>query len=162
MLPMKLHPQEQGASVVRERRPTVLKLLSSIIGGLIVAFLIVFATDTLFHLLSSSAAVPPDTRDREVMRAYMARQPASILVAMLAGWAVAAFAGSAIAARFGERGRWPGWVVGSLFLLATASNFVMVPHPAWMVAAGLLAIVIAAWLGSRVGARSHAPAALHA
>lgn len=87
------------------------------------------------------------------MRLYVASHPPGVLAALLVGWAVAAFAGSAIAARFAERGQWPGWVVTGLFFLATTSNFLMVPHPTWMVAAGILMILAAGWLGAMIGAR---------
>jgi len=64
--------------------------------------------------------------------------------------------GSAIAARFSDRGDWPGWVVTALFLIATAANFLMVQHPAWMVVGAIVAIAAAGWLGSRTGARARA------
>lgn len=133
----------------------MLRLIASIVGGLVIAFAIVFATDTLFHaLLPSAGAMPADPSDRAAMGAYVASQPPAALFAILLGWTIAAFVGAFVAARFAERGPWPGWIVGGLFLLATAANFVLIPHPAWMVIAGVLLILIAAWAGSRVGARS--------
>ena len=130
----------------------MLKLVLAIVGGIVAAFAIVFATDALFHALFASAAPPPDPSAPDAMRDYIAGQPVSALIVILIGWAVAAFAGSAIAARFGGRGRWPGWLVAAIFLLATVANFLMVVHPTWMVAAGLVLIVIAGWLGARAPA----------
>lgn len=129
------------------------RLILSIAGALAISFALVFATDALFHLMPSSAAVPADTNDREAMRLYVASQPPGLLAAMVMGWAAAAFAGSAFAARFAGRGFWPGWLVGGLFFAATAANFAMVSHPVWMVTAGSIGILAASWLGSRVGAR---------
>lgn len=132
----------------------MLRLILSIIGGLVAAFALVFLSDALFHALTpSAAATPQDASDREAMRAYVAAQPAGVLAALIVGWTVAAFAGSWIAARFGGRGAWPGWLVGGLFLVATASNFVMIPHPAWMVLCAVVLIIAAVWLGARLGAR---------
>jgi hypothetical protein len=131
----------------------MLKVILSILGGLIVAFLSVFASDWAFHaLVPSSMRMPSELAERNAMAAYVARQPTSVLAGLAVGWAVAAFVGSAMATRFAARGEWPGWVVGALFLLATASNFFMIPHPAWMVAFAIMAIASAALVGSRIGA----------
>jgi hypothetical protein len=132
----------------------MLRTILSVVAGIVVAFAIVFASDALFHALIPSAPPPADTGDREAMGAYVAGQPSSVLVALLAGWTLAAFAGSALAARLARRGEWPGWVVTSLFLFATAANFLMVPHPSWMVTLGVAAILVAGWAGSRIGART--------
>jgi hypothetical protein len=132
----------------------MLRTILSVVAGIVVAFAITFASDALFHALVPSAPPPADTGDREAMRAYVARQPVGVLAALLAAWALAAFAGSALAARLARRGEKPGWAVTGLFLLATAANFLMVPHPIWMVALGVAGIVAAGWAGSRAGART--------
>ena len=132
----------------------MLRLILSIVGGLVLAFAGVFVTDALFHALSPSAAAMPETGDKEAMRAYVANLPASLLAAMLMGWTIAALAGSFVAARFGGRGEWPGRVVGGLFLLATAANFLMVAHPTWMVITAFALIIAAAAIGAKAGARA--------
>ncbi|QIL01842.1 hypothetical protein G7078_02920 [Sphingomonas sinipercae] len=131
----------------------MLKLIASIIGGLVVAFALVFFSDAVFHALSPTSA-PSDFNDTDAMRRYVESQPVSLLVGVVFGWAVAALAGSLLAARYGGRGGWPGWVVTALFLLATSTNFLMVPHPTWMIAIAILLIAAAGWLGSRLGAKT--------
>lgn len=133
------------------------KLILAIVGSLVAAFAIVFATDTVFHMLTAADPMP-EAGDTEALRTYVARQPVGYLLAVLIGWAIAAFIGSAIAARFGGRGAWPGWVVASLFLLATIANFAMVPHPVWMVVVGIALILAAGWLGARTGAANRVAA----
>lgn len=133
----------------------MIRLILSIVGGLLVAFLLVFASDSLFHALVPSAAqVPSDPGDRAAMAAYVAAQPTGVLVGLALGWAAATFVGASIAARFALRGWWPGLVVGGLMLLATAANFAMIPHPTWMMALAIVAICAAAWFGARLFARS--------
>jgi hypothetical protein len=132
----------------------MLRTVLSVIAGIVVAFAVVLASDALFHALAPSAPPPADTSNREAMRAYVASQPVGVLIAVLAGWALAAFAGSALAAHLARRGERPGWIVTALFLLATAANFLMVPHPMWMVVAGVVLILAAGWAGSRAGARA--------
>lgn len=131
----------------------MLKVILGIIGGLLLAFAVVFATDALFHMLAPAASRPP-AGDAEAMRSYVARQPVGALVAILTGWALAAFAGSAFATRLAVCGAWPGWIVTILFLAATAGNFLMVPHPAWIVVAAAIMILAAGWLGTRLFAGS--------
>lgn len=135
----------------------MVRLIVAIAGGVIAAFAIVFVSDALFHALSpTAAAMPTDMNDREAMRVYVASQPIAILVGLEAAWGAAAFAGAWIAARFGARGAWPGWIVTGLFLVATTSNFLMVPHPAWMVVLGLGLTGGAGWAGARIGTRARA------
>lgn len=132
----------------------MVRLLLSIVGGLLAAFLLVFASDALFHSLAASAsALPRNSNGPEAMAAYVASQPTGVLAGLALGWGIAALVGSAIAARFGSRGEWPGWIVGALFLLATASNFLMIPHPAWMITLAVVAITVATLVGARLGAR---------
>ncbi len=132
----------------------MVRLLLAIVGGLLVAFLLVFASDALFHsLVPSASAVPRNPDDPGAMAAYVANQPTGVLAGLALGWGLAALVGSAIAARFGSRGEWPGPVVGVLFLLATASNFLMIPHPGWMIALAVAAIIVATLAGARFGAR---------
>src|SRR5688500_14621114 len=126
----------------------MLKLVLSVICGLVLAFAIVLAVDALFHLMSF-AAPPADANDKDAMAAYVAKQPSGVLAGIIVGWAIAAFAGAALAARLGRRRELSGWIVTGLFLLATIANFVMVTHPVWMVLAGIIAILVAGWLGSR-------------
>lgn len=131
----------------------MLKVILGIVGGLLLAFAVVFATDALFHMLSPTA-VRPAAGDADAMRTYVARQPVGALAGILAGWTLGVFAGSALATRIAGRGEWPGWVVTGLFLLATAGNFLMIPHPLWMVAAAAVLILAGGWLGARSFARS--------
>lgn len=130
----------------------MLRSVMSIVAGLTVAFAFVFATDALFHAMASQTALPA-LNSREMMADFVAGQSLSTLMAVVAGWALAAFSGSAIAVYLGRRGQWTGWVVAGLFLLATIANFYMIPHPVWMVLASITAIAAAAWLGCRLGAR---------
>lgn len=132
----------------------MLRLIGAIVGGLLLAFAIVFLTDTLFHLLSPGPA-RPDSNDAEAMRTYVSRLPVAGLFGILLGWALAVYAGAGLAARLALRGDWPGWAVTGLFLLATLGNFLMVPHPTWMILMAIALILVAGALGIRhLGNRS--------
>ncbi|KQY96467.1 hypothetical protein [Brevundimonas sp. Root1423] len=130
----------------------MLRLILSIIVGVVIAFAIVMAGDMLSQSLAAAAGpAPADMSDRAAMQAYVAGLPVTVFVTMLATWTVAAFAAAAFAARFGRRGSWPGWVAAGLFLCATAANLIMIPHPTWMAVAGVLLVVAAGWFGAKAG-----------
>lgn len=138
----------------------MLRLVLSIIGGVVVAFVIVMLGDMLSQTLATaSGPAPTDMNDRAAMEAYVAGLPTVVFFAMLATWTVAAFAAGAFAARFGRRGAWPGWIAAALFLCATAANLILIPHPTWMAAAGVALVVAAGWLGARTGSTGFRPAA---
>lgn len=125
------------------------KKILAIVLGVVVAVGTTTLTDALFH--SMVAATPmPRGGDAAAMRAWMAAQPPSAFAAVLAGWILSAFSGAAVAARAAGRIAWPGWVVTGLYSLAVLANFVMLPHPLAMVAAGALLVPAAGWLGARL------------
>ena len=130
----------------------MLKLIMSIIAGVIVAFALVFAVDYIVHSISPTGPAP-DPDDREAIRAYVAAQPEANLAMLVVGWGLAVLGGAALASRLGQR-EWAGWVVGGLFLFATAANFLLIPHPGWMVFGSIASIMAGGWLGSRLGARA--------
>lgn len=130
----------------------MLRLVLSIVGGVVVAFVIVLLGDMASQSLAASAGpAPTDMSDRAAMQAYVAGLPTAVFITMLATWTIAAFAAAVLAARFGRRGAWPGWVAAGLFLCATAANLIMIPHPAWMAVAGVVLVVAAGWFGAKAG-----------
>lgn len=137
----------------------MLRAILSIVGGVIAAFVIVMLGDMLSQAVaaSSAGAPPADMTDRAAIEAYMAGLPVTVFVIMLAGWTLAAFAAGFLASRFGGRGAWPGWVAAGLFLCATAANLLLIPHPVWMTAAGIVLVIAAGWAGAHLGSRN-APA----
>ena len=135
----------------------MLRTVLAIVGGLALAFAIVFVTDALFHALFATGAPPGNPGDADALRAYVAAQPVAGLVTIVLGWAAAAFAGAAVASGLARRGAAPGYAVVALFLLATAANFALVEHPVAMVAGAIAAICVAGWLGTRIGARLGRP-----
>jgi hypothetical protein len=137
----------------------MLRAILSIVGGVIAAFVIVMLGDMLSQAVaaSSAGAPPADMTDRTAIEAYMAGLPVTVFVIMLAGWTLAAFAAAYLAARFGRRGAWPGWVAVGLFFCATTANLLLIPHPMWMTAAGIVLVIAAGWAGARLGSKT-APA----
>ena len=131
------------------------RAILSIVGGVIAAFVIVMLGDMLSQALaaSSAGAPPADMTDRAAIEAWMAGLPVTVFAVMLAGWTLAAFSAAYLAARFGRRGAWPGWVAAGLFLCATTANLLMIPHPVWMTVAGVVLVTAGGWAGARFGSK---------
>ena len=73
------------------------------------------------------------------------------------GWFLGTLGGTVTACQIGTRK--PiifAVIVGGLMLVATAINLATFPHPIAFSISGIAAIVIAAWLGMRVGQRINA------
>lgn len=123
--------------------------------GIIVGGAVVFAVETIGH----SMYPPPDgidLSDPEAVKSLIASLPVAALVMVLVGWLVGSFAGAWAARRVGQSDV-AAWIVAGAFIAFTAFNFVMIPHPLWMMAIGVLIPLATAWLVTRL-TRSTQPA----
>ncbi len=91
--------------------------------------------------------------DAEAMKTIMASMPLGMKVGLAAVYAVATFLGAVVATRV-AKGRWAGWTITTLMLMATVANFVMLPHPIWLVALCLAAIAGAGWFATLIGSKT--------
>ena len=128
-------------------------MIRSILAGIVgiaVAFGIVFANETLGHMMS-----PPqegiDFTDPEVVRPYLASLPAWKLLQVMAGWVVGVFVGILVASRIG-RARVVAYtsIIGGLMLAATISNLIIIPHPLWFNVTSLGALGLSAWFAKSI------------
>lgn len=88
--------------------------------------------------------------DAEAMKTFMAGVPLGMKLGLAAVYAAATFFGGIVAASV-AKGRWAGWVVTTIMLMLTTANFVMLPHPIWLVALCLVGIAGAGWFATRHG-----------
>jgi hypothetical protein len=92
------------------------------------------------------AATKQDFRAlRPAVEEWLKSAPRMALILIPVAWVAGAFWG-ALAATWISRVRWPvpALIIAVVLLLVTAGNLAMIPHPAWMAAAGLLGIPAAA------------------
>src|SRR5205807_3483371 len=95
-------------------RMTIVRRIGAVIAGMIVAVLIVFASEGIGHKIYPP---PPgtDMHDMAKVKAFVATLPLSVLLIVLTGWLIATFAGTWLAARIAGTPI-PGYVVGALLL----------------------------------------------
>lgn len=122
-----------------------------VIAGVIVGGLVVFVVELIGHSLFPPPA-GTDLSDPEAVKRLISTLPTGALIMVLVGWLLGSFAGAWTANRI-ARTTIAGWIVAGLFVLLTAYNFTIIPHPAWMMAAGIAIPLAAAATASRAGTR---------
>ena len=129
---------------------TILRRIGAVIAGMIVAFLIVFASEGIAHKIYPP---PPGTnmQDMEKVKAFVATLPLSALLIVLTGWLIATFAATWLAARIAGTPI-PGYVVGALLLCGGIANAFMIPQPVWFSVVSFVIYIGATWAGARAGA----------
>jgi hypothetical protein len=93
-----------------------------------------------------------DMHDPASVAAFVATLPVAALLLVLAGWVLGALIGGYVAARIARKPR-PALTVGIVIVVGVIANAVMIPHPLWMTAAGVLLPIPAAWLGAKLATR---------
>lgn len=126
---------------------TVLAVIAGLVSGSIVVSICEWLSHRVYPL------PPLDLNDPVALRAAIATLPLAALILVVVGWTVGTYAGArvGVAVAVTRKAR-AAWWVGALFLLATAANLSMIPHPTWMAVAGPAGVIAAAWLASRSAA----------
>ncbi|MGE3396591.1 MAG: hypothetical protein AB7H79_06785 [Sphingomonas sp.] len=125
-----------------------MRLALGVIAGIVVAFACVFGVESIGHSLYPLPAGFDLTNPRDVDR-LMAVMPTAALAFVVVAWFVGALAG-AFTANLIARRALAGWIVAMLVIAAAVATMVMIAHPAWMWAAGLLLPLAAALLAARL------------
>lgn len=113
--------------------------------GIVAAFVanvaVVSAGEFVTHSLF---AVPPGDPATLVDRMSQGAR-----LGVVASWGLGAFAAAMAAALVARRG-WLAWVGASITLMGVVATAFSFPHPPWMVAAGIILPVLAAFAASRM------------
>lgn len=126
------------------------RTIAGTVAGVIAGGAVVFATEAV----GQSLFPPPadiNLADPEDVKRLMASLPAAAFAFVLAGWFLGSLVGAFVARKFAHSDA-AAWAVAVLFILFTAMTFVMIPHPPWMIAAGILIPLVSAWLAIRLSA----------
>ncbi len=134
-----------------------MRIVLGVVAGIVVAFLCVFAVEYVGHGLYPPPAGLDASNPADQAR-LMDSMPAAAKAMVLAAWFVGALAGAWVANRIAGRSL-AGWIVALLVIAAGVATMVMIPHPAWMWAGGILLPLAGAWIAERMGARRPAAAA---
>jgi hypothetical protein len=134
-----------------------MRIAMGVVAGIVVAFLCVFAVEWVAHGLYPPPAGLDSSNPADQARLIDA-MPAAAKAMVLLVWFVGALAGAWTANRIAGRSL-AGWIVALLVIAAGIATMVMIPHPAWMWAGGILLPLLAGWIADRLSARGPAAAA---
>jgi hypothetical protein len=124
-----------------------MRIAAGIVVGLVVAFACVLGVEMIGHALFP----PPDgidLSDPAEMERMVSLMPAGALAFVVAAWFIGALVGAWLANLIAKRAL-AGWVVVLLVICGGIYTMVVIPHPAWMWAAGIGLPLLAAWLAQR-------------
>ncbi|WP_421790028.1 hypothetical protein [Hyphobacterium sp.] len=126
----------------------MLKVILGLVAGAVASFVTIMLVQMIGHMIYP---VPEglDPMDPEQVAAMMDSLPVGALLAVIVAWGLGTFVGGTVAMLI-SKANWTAWAVAGLVLAMTALNLVLIPHPIWMIAAGPLAIAIAAFLAVKV------------
>jgi hypothetical protein len=115
-----------------------------VVAGIISALIIVGVVEAIGH---SIFPPPPgiDVTNPADLQRLIASQSGAALAMVLAAWFLGAFIGGWVALRI-ALWRTAPWIVSAVIIAGGIWSFVMIPHPLWMIAAGLALPVLAAML----------------
>lgn len=117
------------------------RIVLGVIAAFAANFAVVLGGESLGH-----AIWPVSDADQATMVAHM---PLAAKLVVVAAWGAGALAAAAAAVLVSRRG-WMAWVGASVTLLGVVANAFSFPHPAWMIAAGIVLPVLAGFAASRM------------
>ena len=123
---------------------TLRVILGAIAGVTIAVGFAVFAEDRWAK--SYPAPADLDWSDAAAVQRFMESLTIGAMLWLVAGWIGATFIGALIGSTF-ARARAPlvSKIVGGFMLAASSANFLLTPHPSWVIAATILGIVAVTW-----------------
>lgn len=125
----------------------IIRLIVAVIVGVVAGGLMVFLVESIGHMIYPPPA-DLNLADPASRATMIERLAPGALAMVVIGWFLGSLAGALIANRIARQAR-AGWIVALLFIALTAFNFTVIPHPAWMIAAGIALPLLAAWIAAR-------------
>ncbi len=135
----------------------MLRSFLAVLAGLALGMFVITAVESIIPLIyPMPRAVDPG--DTEALRTMMAGMPVGVFVILMLGWIFGALAGGLLAARVASTWfyRAPllhALAVGVVQTAGSIANFSLLPHPTWVLVAGLVVFIPMALLGGQLGRR---------
>ena len=126
-----------------------------VLAGLVAGMLVVTAIESLIPMVFSGLPrIEPN--DYAAAVAAKARLPAGVFAMLMIGWACGSLAAGVVVGRLAAHWslgapRVHALVVGALQMAGAIVNFVMLPHPNWVIAGGLVVFMPMVLLGVKLG-----------
>ncbi len=129
------------------------KKIAAVIAGIMIAFSTVMFIEWASHRLWP-VAKNIDFNNAQQVKQMMAAMPLQSFISLLFGWTLAMFLGVFVARKISglkaNTTRAPALIVAGFFGLATSANFLLLPHPVWLIVLTALLLPASAWLALRL------------
>ena len=126
------------------------RLTVAVFAGAIGAFVCIYLVEAASHWFWP-LPTGLDFNDAAQLAIFVSNLPIDASLALLFGWCAGAFVGSTISTRVAQT--YKGGAALSVFVLlalATCANFLMIPHPLWLILTSTACLPAFAWLGWRI------------
>ena len=123
------------------------RTLSGLALGMIVAVTVLMSVESAGYQLFPLPVV------QQVETQEPIALPPGVLAFLLLSWTLGVVAGAYVAVRVSRVG-WTAWVVAGAIIAAVVLRFSLAQHPLWMMAAGVLLPLAAAWISQRLASPS--------
>ena len=121
------------------------------LGGIATGMAIAVAIMIVFESMAFRLLAPGVGADQAPPVADTAL-PVELQLSVLASWFFGTLVG-AYSAMWVSRARWTAWAVAAAVLLAVLMRFLLSATPGWLVAGGIVAPLVAAWLAQLLPSR---------
>lgn len=126
------------------------------LAGIAAAAGVVFLMESLGHVLFAPIGTL-DPQNPESIAQYVARQPLPAKLWLVLSWSIGTTSGCFIATRIVKAEPLPAVLVGVFMALGIGSNAYAIPHPMWLIGLGLVAVLMGALTGYRLGLGKPSP-----
>jgi hypothetical protein len=131
----------------------MIRNLGAAIIGIVVAMLTIKVIEMLGHFIYPPPA-DVEFGDPEQVREFITTLPVGSILFVGAAWAIGTFLGTVAGTLLSTTGPLPyAIVVGGIVLAGTATMLLLIPHPYWFTALAPIAIIVAAFLATKVAPR---------
>jgi hypothetical protein len=128
----------------------MIRNLIAVVAGVVAGGIVVALVEGVGHMFYPPPA-GVDVSDPKALAGLMDKIPVGAKIAVVVAWALGSLAGGCTAASFGTNRRTVlALAVGGVLLALGGYSLVTIPHPAWMMALGILLPLPMAWMGSRL------------
>lgn len=131
----------------RNEKVTDMRNVLGIVAGLVAGIVLIYALEMIGHVVFPVLG-DFDTSNPEEIARLVSELPLGSLLSVVAAWFVGTLGAAFVATKVGqETTMLSATVIGGVLALLGVVNFFMLPHPLWMVVAGLIAFAAGAYLG---------------
>jgi hypothetical protein len=134
----------------------MIRTILAVIIGIAVSIACVMAVEGAGGLVYPKP-VGIDLHDMEQVRAYVTTMPLGAKLVVVFAWLLGAFLGGLATVLVARHRTRLAIVPGVTIAIGTIANAILLPHPMWMPAIGVLGAIPMAWLGGRLGVRIVTP-----